>query len=67
MAEDRIVQLEIIAAEQERAIAELSEELARQSRAIDALTARIETMARRLVEVEDATAPTIAAHKPPHW
>lgn len=67
MTDERIVQLEIVSAEQERIIGELSAEAARQAGEIDELKRRVEVLVRRLVEVEDAAAPTIAAQKPPHW
>ncbi|MBK8457909.1 MAG: SlyX family protein [Phyllobacteriaceae bacterium] len=67
MSDDRLVQLEIIAAEQERAIGELSAEAARQAGEIDELKRRVEVLVRRLVDVEVATAPSIPVQKPPHW
>lgn len=67
MSEERIVQLEIVVAEQERTIADLSAELARQGREIDEMKKGMEILARRLVEVEDASAPAIPVQKPPHW
>lgn len=67
MNEERLVQLEVLSAEQERMIGELSAEVARQSREIDELKKRVEALARRLVDVEDATAPAVPVQKPPHW
>lgn len=67
MNEERFVQLEVLSAEQERMIAELSAEVARQAREIDELRKRMETLARRLLDVEDATAPAVPVQKPPHW
>lgn len=67
MSEERLVQLEIVSAEQERAIGELSAEVARQAREIDELKKRVEALARRLADVEDSTAPAIPVQKPPHW
>lgn len=67
MSEARIVQLEILSAEQERTIAELSGEVARQARELDEMKKALEVLARRLLEVEDASAPANPVQKPPHW
>ncbi len=67
MSDGRLIQLEVLSAEQERMIGELSAEVARQAREIDELKKRVEAVARRLADVEDATAPAIPVQKPPHW
>jgi SlyX protein len=64
---DRLTTLEILTAEQERTIAELSMEIAGAWKAIDELTRRMDAMALRLTGVEEATAPDTPITKPPHW
>lgn len=66
-ADHRITTIEILCAEQERTIAELSAEVARQWQVIEKLEKTVEEMARRLVEVEDGGAPVAPATRPPHW
>lgn len=65
--ESRIVSLEILAAEQENTIAEMSAEIAKAWKMIDEMTRRIEAMQLRLAGVEEATAPDVPITKPPHW
>ncbi len=67
MSDERIDRLEILAAEQERIIGDLSDVIARQDREIAELQRRLDILARRLVSVEEASAPEIASQKPPHW
>ena len=64
---DRIVALEMLAAEQERTIAELSAQMAEQWTLIERLQKTVDELARRLLTVEDQAAPTPPATKPPHW
>ena len=66
-AEQRLTKLEMLAAEQEHTIAELSAEIAKAWKTIDALDRRVEQMALRLAGVEEATAPETPVTKPPHW
>jgi len=65
--ETRMIKLELLAAEQEHTIQEMSGELAKAWKAIDDLTRRVEAMSLRLTGVEEATAPEIPVTKPPHW
>ena len=66
-ADQRLTKLEMLAAEQEHTIGELSAEIAKAWKTIDALDKRVEQMALRLVGVEEATAPETPVTKPPHW
>lgn len=67
MSENRIIKLELLFAEQEHAIAEMSDEMARQGREIDMLTKRLESLALRFSSLEEASQPDIPVTKPPHW
>ena len=66
-ADSRLTTLEILTAEQERTIAELSAEIAGAWKIIDDLTRRMDSMALRLTGIEEATAPDTPITKPPHW
>ena len=66
-ADQRLTKLEMLAAEQEHTIGELSAEIAKAWKTIDALDKRVEQMALRLAGVEEATAPDVPVTKPPHW
>jgi SlyX protein len=50
-----------------RAVDELSDVLARQSREIEVLTRRVALLMERAAEAEDAGSVTLADQKPPHW
>lgn len=67
MNDQRLIQLEILAAEHEKTIAELSTQLAEQWTVIDRLQRTLDALARRLLEVEENAAPDIPVTKPPHW
>lgn len=64
---ERLTDLEIIAAEQEQTIAELSAEIAGQWKTIEALRKTLDRLTDRLLAVEDVAAPEIPVTKPPHW
>jgi SlyX protein len=65
--EDRITRLEMLAAEQERTIEELSGQLAEQWKEVEALRRRLDALSRRLIELEENAAPDTPVTKPPHW
>jgi SlyX protein len=50
-----------------RAVDELSDVLARQSREIEVLTRRVAMLVARAAEAEDTGSVTLADQKPPHW
>lgn len=66
-SDDRLTDLEILAAEQERTIGDLSAEIARQWQTVERLEKTVEALARRLLELEEQNAPAAPATKPPHW
>jgi SlyX protein len=65
--ESRLVKLEILAAEQEHTIAEMSAELTKAWKVIDEVTRRMEALQLRMTGIEEATAPDTPITKPPHW
>ena len=65
--DERITTLELLAAEQERTISELSAEMSKAWKTIDELNRRVEAMALRLTGIEEATAPEIPVTRPPQW
>lgn len=67
MSEERIVELEMLAAEQERSIEELSSQIAEQWRQIDRLTRKLNLLTERFLEVEEQVRPPAPVTKPPHW
>jgi SlyX protein len=67
MQEDRLEQLEILAAEQEKTIEELSGQLAQQWAQIERMQKKLDLLAERFLALEERTAPDIPVTKPPHW
>ncbi len=64
---DRLTELEIRHAEQEKTIEELSGEIAEQWKLITALNKKLCALTDRFLELEEQTAPEISVTKPPHW
>ena len=67
LMEERLVQLEVLAAEQERTIGELSGQLAEQWRVIDRLQRKLDALTSRFMALEEQSAPDVPVTKPPHW
>ena len=65
--DERLVALEIRHAEQERTIAELSEQLAEQWKTIDRLQRKLDALTERFLALEERAAPETPVTKPPHW
>ena len=65
--EERLTDLEVRAADQERTIAELSEQITQQWSTIDMLQRKLTALTDRFLALEEQTAPEIPATKPPHW
>lgn len=65
--EDRLTALEIRNAEQERTIAELSDQLAEQWKVLDRMQRRLDALTERFLALEERAAPEIPVTKPPHW
>jgi SlyX protein len=64
---DRLTTLEIRYAEQERTIAELSDQLAEQWKTIGRMERKLDVLTERFLALEERTAPEIPVTKPPHW
>lgn len=64
---DRLTELEIRYAEQEKTIEDLSGEIAEQWKLITALNKKLSALTDRFLELEEQSAPEISVTKPPHW
>ncbi|WP_297326587.1 SlyX family protein [uncultured Bartonella sp.] len=64
---DRLIEVEIKLAEQERLIDELSSVLAEQWKTIDLMDKKLQALTKRFLELEEQTQPDIPVTKPPHW
>lgn len=67
MPADRVTTLEIRAAEQERTIEELSQQIAEQWKAMDAMQKRLDALVGRFATLEEQLAPDVPVTRPPHW
>lgn len=65
--DERLTQLEILAAEQERTIAELSEQVAAQWATIEKMRKKLDMLAERFLALEERSAPDVPVTRPPHW
>ncbi|MCV0397911.1 MAG: SlyX family protein [Rhizobiaceae bacterium] len=65
--EHRLVQLEIVAAEQEKTIGELSGQIADQWKTIEALRKKLDALTERFLALEEQSAPDVPVTRPPHW
>lgn len=65
--DERLTKLEMLAAEQERLIEELSGQLAEQWKEIEAHHKKIDALTHRLLELEEQAAPEVPVTRPPHW
>jgi SlyX protein len=64
---ERITGLEVLAAEQERTIAEMSAQLAEQWKTIETLRKKLDALTERFLTLEERTAPAVPVDKPPHY
>ncbi|MFD2678778.1 SlyX family protein [Camelimonas lactis] len=65
--EERLTELEIRIAEQEKTIEDLSSVLAEQWKTIDQLGKKLNALTSRFLLLEEQTAPDTPVTKPPHW
>ncbi|ENP46996.1 SlyX family protein [Brucella abortus] len=66
-AEERLIELEIRVAEQEKTIDELSSVLTKQWKTVDQLSKKLNALTNRFLELEEQAAPDVPVTKPPHW
>ncbi|WOC16668.1 SlyX family protein [Pseudochrobactrum sp. MP213Fo] len=64
---ERLIELEIRYAEQEKTIEDLSGEIAEQWKLISGMSKKLNALTNRFLELEEQTAPEVAVTKPPHW
>ena len=64
---ERLTALEIRAAEQERAIEELSGQVAEQWKVIDGMRKKLDALTERFLALEEQAAPEVPVTRPPHW
>ena len=67
MNDNRLTKLEMLAAEQEKTIEELSTELTRQWKEMERLQTKLDRLTERFLALEEQTAPDVPVTKPPHW
>ena len=65
--EDRVARLEMIVAEQERTIEELSGQIAEQWTVVEKLRKKLDLLTVRFLAVEEQAGPDVPVTKPPHW
>lgn len=63
----RLVHLEMHAAEQEKVIAELSDQVAEQWKVIERLQKRLDVLSERFLALEERSEGDVPVTKPPHW
>jgi len=63
----RLTDLEIRSAEQERIVAELSDQIAEQWKVIERLQKKLDALTTRFLALEEQAAPEIPVTRPPHW
>jgi len=67
MTEDRLTTLEVLMAEQEKTIEELSGQIAEQWQTIERLRKKLDALADRFLVLEEQAALDVPVTKPPHW
>ena len=65
--EDRITKLEMLAAEQERTIAELSAQITEQWATMEKMRKKLDALTERFLALEEQTLPDVPVTKPPHY
>jgi SlyX protein len=64
---ERLTNLEIRHAEQEKVIEELSGQIAEQWKVFERLQKKVDALAERFLALEEQTAPGHETTRPPHW
>ena len=66
-SENRLTTLEILMAEQEKTIEELSGQIAEQWQTIERLRKKLDALTDRFLVLEEQSASDVPVTKPPHW
>jgi SlyX protein len=64
---DRIARLEMIVAEQERTIEDLSGQVAEQWTVVEKLRRKLDLLTERFLAVEEQSGSDVPVTRPPHW
>jgi SlyX protein len=64
---ERIDRLEILVAEQERTIEELSGQIAAQWKSMDEMRRKLDALTERFLVLEENAAPEVPVTRPPQW
>lgn len=67
MSDDRLTTLEIRAAEQEKTIEDLSDQIAEQWKVIERMQKKLDALTDRFLVLEEQTLPDTPNTKPPHY
>ncbi len=67
MDDKRLERLEILVAEQEKTIEELSGQINEQWAETERLRKKLDRLTERFLALEEQTAPDVPVTKPPHW
>jgi SlyX protein len=67
MPADRLTTLEVLMAEQEKTIEELSGQIAEQWQTIERLRKKLDALTDRFLVLEEQAALDVPVTKPPHW
>jgi SlyX protein len=64
---ERLTTLEMLHAEHERTVEDLSAQVVEQWKVIERLQKKVDALAERFLALEEQTAPDVPVTKPPHW
>ncbi len=65
--DDRLARLEMIVAEQERTIEDLSGQIAEQWTVVEAMRRKLDLLTVRFLAVEEQSGSDVPVTRPPHW
>ena len=65
--DDRLAKLEMIVAEQERTIEDLSGQIAEQWTVVEAMRRKLDLLTVRFLAVEEQSGSDVPVTRPPHW
>ncbi len=65
--DDRLARLEMIVAEQDRTIEDLSAQIAEQWTVVEAMRRKLDLLTVRFLAVEEQSGSDVPVTRPPHW